>query len=655
MNQPEWKFRQKLRAEMHHEPANTEFFAAQDVADRLVREAGQNTLDARADAVDGPVRLVFSFIEADARTWDTYFSSLWPHLEAHEELRERLPTQGDRVPCLLVEDFGTTGLTGPLEPENFDEAEEDEPNHRLFWFFKNIGRTSKRGDRLGSFGIGKTVFPYSSQINSYFGLTTRAATPTAPDTVLLGQSQLKEHRLPEHGNLEPFGFYAWHEGESDQYERRPISEPNRLARFRRDFQLARQPDNSGLSIIIPFPEPQLSSQTVAAAALTHFFLPILNGQLEVEVRGIDDSIILQRADLGQAVERLVAASPDLHRLGMRERIALAAWAAHEGADSSIALDRPSSYKQPRFDEAMLPPDHRRSLSERFVQGERLAFRVPVPIEPRSATTPTWSFIDLFIEYDRTLSISDDHYAREGLTVIDHRGQARQPGLRALLIARDSAVAQLLRASENVAHTKWRQKGADRLSQAYERGPSKVGFVLGITPELVQSLLAPEDVADWWTLADIFPVPMESPVPATPHSDRPDTADTSGGQNDPSGEDPTFEPEEDQYEIESRIRQYRRYQLPDGFRISGNPDFDGPLQPMRVEAVYAVFGGKGKHHPHDFSFKNTPRMVEAVGADCDAEDHNKLVITPVNRDFEVRVRGFDQRRALDYRVKILEVV
>jgi len=62
--------------------------------------------------------------------------------------------------------------------------------------------------------------------------------------------------------------------------------------------------------------------------------------------------------------------------------------------------------------------------------------------------------------------------------------------------------------ENVAHTKWRQRGADRLKQQYERGASKIGFVLSIVEALVQALLSPEDEADWWTLADLFPVVMD---------------------------------------------------------------------------------------------------------------------------------------------------
>ena len=197
---------------MHFDPANTEFFAQQDVADRLVRESGQNTIDAAREGETA--RIVFSLTTAPATAWRTYFESLWLHLEAQRELREMLPNRDEPIDCLLVEDFGTTGLTGPLEPTDRQAAEQFERNHRLFWFFKNVGRTSKTGEQLGSFGIGKTVFPYSSRINTFFGLTIRHSTTGDPSMVALGQAQLREHRVDGlTKDLDPFGFFAWQDAD----------------------------------------------------------------------------------------------------------------------------------------------------------------------------------------------------------------------------------------------------------------------------------------------------------------------------------------------------------------------------------------------------------------------------------------------------------
>src|SRR5262249_30746799 len=152
------------------------------------------------------------------------------------------------------EDFGTTGLTGPLEPTDKAAAEQNEASHRLFWFFKNVGRTSKTGKQLGSFGIGKTVFPYSSQINTFFGYSVRKPDAGSSAVVLLGQSQLKEHRLgTKTTEYDPFGFYAWQEGAEASYEQREITEAALLEAFRTDFGLIRGTGETGLSVAIPYP------------------------------------------------------------------------------------------------------------------------------------------------------------------------------------------------------------------------------------------------------------------------------------------------------------------------------------------------------------------------------------------------------------------
>ena len=44
---PAWHFREMDRGEINVDPVHDEFFKAQDLADALVREAIQNSLDAR--------------------------------------------------------------------------------------------------------------------------------------------------------------------------------------------------------------------------------------------------------------------------------------------------------------------------------------------------------------------------------------------------------------------------------------------------------------------------------------------------------------------------------------------------------------------------------------------------------------------------------
>jgi hypothetical protein len=642
MPSPRWRFREKQRNEVHQEPANTEFFAQQDVAQRLVREAGQNTIDAIRD--DSVARLIFTLTESPQRVWNRYFGGLWPHLEAHPELRQRLPNPDAPIPCLLVEDFGTTGLTGPLEPVDKAAAEQNEASHRLFWFFKNVGRTSKTGKQLGSFGIGKTVFPYSSQINTFFGYSVREANAGNPEIVLLGQSQLKEHRLgTKTTDYDPFGFYAWQEGDEASYEQRDISELPLLEDFRADFGLTRGNDETGLSVAIPYPAEGLTRKDLAKAAVVQFFLPILMGQLVVEINQGSDRVELSSQTLLEAIDRFDWRDGEAEPL--KHRVRLAKWAILEGNSALVPLNRPKDVKLPKFEETMLPSEQRTALSQAFIAGSRLAFKVPVPVEPKSGG-PLWSYVEIFLEYERNSTIMDDIYVRKGLTLVDHDGEARQRGLRSILIAEDGPIYEMLRSSENVAHTKWQQRGADRLKQQYERGPSKISYVLSVVQGLVQALLSPENEADWWTLADLFPEPQPSPLQDRPVPEKEKQGDVGRQEPEPPTEDLGVE-----VEVETKVRQWSAIPTADGIRVKANPRYEGEIRPMRFRAAYGLLNrqGFGKHDPADFSFQDDKEMIETEGAAAEALEHNVVRIVPDNRDFSIQFKGFDRHRALDYQI------
>ena len=318
MPSPQWKFREKQHNEIHQNPVITEFFRNKTLQIGSFAKLGKNAMDA---ADDGTARLVFSFVTLPAAMWDRYFAGLWPHLQAQKQLRDSLPSTGEPIPCLLVEDFGTTGLTGPLVPDDPHAAEQDERGHRLFWF-SETRHTSKRPDQLGSFGIGKTVFPYSSRINSFFGYSVRNSTGGEPRVVMLGQSQLREHRLPGTGDLDPFGFFAHNEGPNNDYIHRTISEADLLDEFRASFSLRRK-DQAGLSVVIPYPEESLSRADLAREAIRQFFVPILSGELTVEIHEGDESVSLAADSVLEAISKISWGGQDPERL--RRHVQLATW------------------------------------------------------------------------------------------------------------------------------------------------------------------------------------------------------------------------------------------------------------------------------------------------------------------------------------------
>ena len=644
-----WRFRPKGPDEMHVDPMEPQFFAPQDIADKLLREASQNTLDA---GTGGPVRLVLTLGQAgpDARR---YLDGLWPHLEAQRELRGHLPGRLGGVPFLTVEDFGTSGLTGDADLDPADPDEDD----RFFWFFKNVGRTGKRGGDRGSWGIGKTVFPSASALNTFFGLTIR----DDGRRLLMGQAQLREHRLtpsltsplpastltPSHP-LDPYGFYALHP-EIDGFQvQRPVESPDELQHFRDTFRLVRD-GQSGLSVVMPHPVPEaVEPARLALAAAEHCFVPILQGHLTVEVRGHDaQPMILDARGLLPTVEQLPGLSAD-ERRRLRARLEFARWALDVPEPKRIVLPRPDG--PVRAVDRDLIGERLPEMAAAFTRGERLAVRVPVLVEPK-AGEPLPSYFDVYLERDASLDGPDDHYVRRGVLASELHGRVAS-GVRALTLVEDAPLAELLRASEDVPHTSWRERDIDRVTRHYQRGTVGIGLAKRAAAELSRLLLTADERPDDRTLASLFPRPTSGEGAGEHHGQGRASDEARGGDDPGTGEGESTPPTRPVPPLGPPA--YRWSVLPggEGFRVRGEPRSTRPLRALRARAAYATLrgGALSRYTPDDFMFDEGGDLTLG-GAGFEVWDRrdNELTFMPTERDFLLEVRGFLPGRALTLRI------
>ena len=120
---PEWRFRQQYPGEININPIQGEFFrtdSLESIADALVREAIQNSLDAALSNSTITVKFTFDLIPekklSDKRS--ELLLSLWPHLKAPGTGSTDIPMKTNEVPVLVVEDFGTRGLQG--DPQQYE-------------------------------------------------------------------------------------------------------------------------------------------------------------------------------------------------------------------------------------------------------------------------------------------------------------------------------------------------------------------------------------------------------------------------------------------------------------------------------------------------------------------------------------------------------
>jgi len=137
-----WHFKRRERSDEVADPIQGEFF--DDVADpeerrrgpaaSLVREAIQNSLDARVGSDAVHVRFYLSAIQGmaaeHARNW---FAGLWPHLRARRSGLRNVQPEPQACRFIVIEDFKTSGLEG--DPRRGTTPEENERDD-FFAFFR---------------------------------------------------------------------------------------------------------------------------------------------------------------------------------------------------------------------------------------------------------------------------------------------------------------------------------------------------------------------------------------------------------------------------------------------------------------------------------------------------------------------------------------
>jgi hypothetical protein len=614
--------------EVQVDPVHDEFFKAQDLADALVRESIQNSLDARAPRSRTPVRVRFRFATGtgalDADAVREYFDGLDSHLHAAAKaMHANLPHADEKVPCLVIEDFGTRGLTGDPHVDPELEASSEEKKNDFFYFWRNVGRSSKGEVDRGRWGLGKAVFTVASRIRTIFGITRRFDDGRS---LLLGQSVLKTHVL-DGERIYPYGFFA-------RFERKhglplPIEDPILLDRFADDFGVHRT--EPGLSIVVPYVrEDELSVERITAAVVEQYFYPILRGQLVVDV---GDGTRMQRI-AADTIDALVAGDDRTQRL-----CTLTRWSLAQDDDARVMLPERSASAAPKWDEGAVDAMQLAELRERFAAGERLAFRVPVHVKRKRAKAAS-SYFDVFVEHDESLRKPELHFIRSLITIPDVRVTGDK-AVRALIVVEEPSLSRFLGDAENPAHSDWSER-ADKIRTLYDHGASTLRFVKNSASFLALLLARPPAGRERDFLADLFSIemPEESAQRGVLTSRIPIRA-TAGD----SGSDGAAASSESGAGGGVTI-----WRIAGGFTIRVANAAVG--RPLRGEVAYRVRAGNPfrKHSPFDFDLLGgTGITTQCEGVHLRATSVNAFELVPSAAKFQISMKGFDARRDLVVRV------
>lgn len=648
---PEWRFARMTDAQINENPVQGEFFTSEsDLPERLVREAIQNSMDARID--DQTVRIRFAFSgDAEALSAERaarYLDGLYPHFNAVAEGHSSQPATGHRtleeeeaigdavqllygeMPYLVVEDFGTTGLTGDLE-QNSDREERNN-----FWgFFRSVGIAVKGSDAGGSWGLGKWVFPDASRVNSFISVTHRQGEDRH---LVMGMSVLKTHMVGQN-KYPPYGHFA-DASELDDFEwlQMPVDStetPNFVNTAIDDFKLRRR-DGTGLSTIIPWPWDELDAAGIARAVLTQYFVPIVRGDLVVEITDRDGEVRVIDNDSIDDHVRSIAPSvrDDESPASLLSAVHLARWSTtleHDAHEEGVWV--PSRSYNPLDEEhGALNVEQ---IRQRFNQGERLAFALYTEVRRKTESEDAGAWFYVYLERDDALAQGHDYFVRGHLRIpkMDHiqRFQARA----LVLVEPDSALGPLLQDAEGPAHARWADR-ARRVTENWAAGASaRVEEVRRAPLRLLERLVQRPQELQYDALADLFPADPKSlatPTPSAQHGDRVrGTTITVPRKPDP----------------------LRISQLEGGFRVSAAKGSPPPIGSVwRAKFAYDIRGSSQRAFRQyergladgaaDFSLNDAALSVEVNGCRTEIAADNELRLIVEKPVFNVTVLGFDDR-------------
>lgn len=600
-----WNFKAMDPGIPERNPRETEFFRITSPSEAVVREFIQNSLDAKANH-EGGVKIKISFHNVSREAIKEFLADeLKNHLKECGFLRDNhFP---ENIPFLLLEDFGTTGLNGDCNPEARSG------NFYNFWWREGI--SEKTQGKAGRWGLGKTTFHIISKIRTFLGLTVR----NDGETLLMGKTLLKTHIL-DNKRYHYFGYFC-------NNDSRPVTDNTIIERFKNYFGITRS-NEKGLSLVIPLPVDEINFDSILKAVIQHFYYPVLDGTLEVEIKEDMQEKSINMNTLIEIASTINWNETEWEGINIREilefvRDAINMHPIHLEIEEK---DRPEINERSFGNQ--LP-----SLRETFRTRGACKLQVPVEIKSYNPDKEENTFFTIILKKFSGLKKSFEGYFRSGILVSEIRMLGGR-SVAGILIANEKPVCNFLGDCETPAHTSWNER-TEGFAEKYINAARILRFIKKSIMNAIAILDEPPAERQPYFLMEIFSIP-----------DLPDRK----GPRQHSGT-------EDVPPIVNKPVIFNIYRIQNGFKVVLNPKeidkFNLPIN-ATVKMAYDTFRHNPFNQYEEFDF-NVETTLEIAPRDCNIirKQLNIIEIEVTGKDFELKVTGFDPNRDLIVDIKMTE--
>lgn len=595
----------------------------------LVRETLQNPLDARS----GPdvVRVRYSLVSLAAKGSSFVSSIFTDDWGKHFSAGKLIEDSGtpDRIPFLVVEDFGTTGLEGCYTDSSVDGRSE---NWNAFWFREGEGAKPTKSN--GGAGQGKITLFLASKMRSVFALTRRKSDG---QELLFGCCRFKRnYKLP--GDDRRWAKEArWGASRNPDDLATPILDARLISAAKEELGLHRQA-LAGTTFIVPMPT-DVTRDSLREAVINEFFFAIRRGRLEVEI----DGELLAAGSIEDAANSLGAKC----RLpkGYREFLSLAATRL---ADKSTASARIDWNRTAKISDSSFTKEGLEALKVDFERAALVTVDFPISVKSKSSGQSSLSTFRVVLQLDQEGEQSQELFVRQDLGIDGEKrlrsARAIHP-VMALTFIDDLALSDLLVAAEEPTHRNWNGK-RPKVVAMYASPDKALNAVRNAALRLVQ-LISPQGSRDESALAVFFSDPDAPPntikggpgiVPESKNAGKTIPPEIPPPQTKPVSVTPATT----------------------GFKVKGVAGHStGEKFPLRceIELAYATTSGDSYKlwDAADFWLPNEKLFPVLVNGISHLKmEGNALSFTMIGPEAEFSISGFDPNRRLDVRVRYQEV-
>ena len=600
----------RVGATPRSDSSDSEMFDRTDYpyTETFVREAIQNTLDARLDPNGAPAIIRFSFYSDELGARRAFLEGAMG-FRSDADFPSIEEWSANKINWVTIEDFNTKGLDGKLDDRL--------GNFWNYWLNFGVSNKENEGAKRGGRGIGRVTFLIASRMNTVLALSRRSADDV---TVACGMCKLRMKRTAD-GSVRTTHAYLADKETGDVFQlHQTLNFSSSLASAFSLNGYVAAPRKSGLALAIPYPHADLRPEGILASSIEHFAPAVLNGSLVVEV----DNITLDATSIDDIAKSVAphihtrSIGADVRRYLELLRVALAEM-------SELHVDAKKGLGGLREDANV------KKLQERCAKGEKVAIRIHFEI-PRNSQQLSANLRAVVARSPQD-AVPIDRLFREGMSLPEVKTST--PGeLDLVLLADEPNLAEFLNLCEGKAHLdllESKEIKAKLEARGYKTPVPIKRFVKGLPNEL-RLLLTPDiteperDVFD-----DYFALPDE----------KSEKAKNKGGKPDVTPPPPPPPPP-------PRISPVLMETLGDGFRMKANPEYgDWPIN-ISVTLAYADGTRSPAWSPFDFA----PSDLSTLTEDCSfAWTKNKLTAKNCGAAFNIEVVGFDARRELDTHIKV----